>query len=82
MKHEDRINQISAGLDRMAHAWPFVAGEIEARIASRIEDLVNQDNEQTRGQIKALRWVLDLPSALRDERDGMSAALADEAAAN
>lgn len=82
MEHEDRINQISAGLERMAHAWPFVAGEIEARAKELIESLLNQDNEQTRGQIKALRWVMDLPSTLAQERDGMSAALADEAAAD
>lgn len=82
MEHEDRINQISAGLERTAHAWPFVAGEIEARAKELIESLVNQDNEQTRGQIKALRWVMDLPYTLAQERDGMSAALADEAAAD
>lgn len=82
MEHEDRINQISAGLERMAHAWPFVAGEIEARAKELIESLVNQDNEQTRGQIKALRWVMDLPSTLAQERDGMSAALLEQSAAD
>lgn len=82
MEHEDRINQISAGLERMAHAWPFVAGEIDARAKELIESLVNQDNEQTRGQIKALRWVLNLPSDLATERDGMGAALLDQSAAD
>lgn len=82
MEHEDRINQITAGLERMAHAWPFISGEIEARVRDLIESLVNQENEQTRGQIKALRWVLNLPSDLATERDGMSAALAEQAAAD
>lgn len=82
MEHEDRINQISAGLERMAHAWPFLAGEIENRAKELIESLVNQDNEQTRGQIKALRWVLDLPSDLATERDGMRSALSQEDAAD
>jgi hypothetical protein len=40
-------------------------------------DLIGQDNEQTRGRIKQLRELMELPETLAQERDGLSAALAE-----
>lgn len=81
-EHQQRINHIGQGLSHIQAGWPFLTGEIEARAKELIESLVTQENEQTRGQIKALRWVLNLPSDLHAEREGMSAALAEIAAAD
>lgn len=78
----ERISQITRTLDAIRSGWPLLADEIDARLAELTEQLINNDNEQTRGQIKALRWVKDLPVSLAQERDGMSAALAEQAAAD
>lgn len=72
------INKVLTGLP----AWSDLMVEIDARIADLTEQLINNDNEQTRGRIKALRDVKGLPEALYTEREGISAALADEAAAD
>ena len=77
-EHKHRIDQLAQGLDQIKAGWPFLTGEIEKRVAQHIESLVSQDNEQTRGQIKALRWVLSLPSDLRAEREGMESALSEQ----
>lgn len=82
MQTEERIAQITRTLDAVRSGWPLLAEEINARVGELTEQLINNDNEQTRGQIKALRWMKDLPVALAQERDGMSAALAEQAAAD
>lgn len=76
-EHQQRVDEIGQGLDQLKAGWPFLTGEIEARVKELIEILVNQESEQTRGQIKALRWVLSLPSDLRAEREGMESALSE-----
>lgn len=81
MTAQERLEYIGTGLEQIRHGWAFVAREIDARIKDLTEQLVNQDNEQTRGRIKALAELKELPHALYSEREGISAALADEAAA-
>lgn len=81
MSVHERINQISAGLDAMRFCWPFVEGEITARIEALTLLLINDNNEQTRGRIKALLELKNLPDTLAQERDGMSAALSEQDAA-
>jgi hypothetical protein len=40
-------------------------------------ELIGQDNEQTRGRIKQLRELMELPETLHQEREGISAGLAE-----
>lgn len=82
MTPDERISQINRTLEAVRTGWPLLAEEIDTRLGELTEQLINNDNEQTRGQIKALRWVKELPVSLQSTRDGMSAALADQAAAD
>jgi hypothetical protein len=77
MSVEARVNALSAGLESIRPGWQFIAGEVDRRIGELTEQLINNDNEQTRGRIKALLEVKNLPSSLQAERDGLSAALAE-----
>ena len=77
MSIEGRIAEVSAGLEAMRPGWPFLSAEVDRRIGELTEQLINNDNEQTRGRIKALLEVKNMPAALQSEREGLSAALAD-----
>lgn len=79
---DERIAHINRTLEAVTQCWPLLAEEIDARLSELTEQLINNDNEQTRGQIKALRWMKELPASLQSQRDSMSAALADQAAAD
>lgn len=78
----ERISQITRTLDAIRNGWPLLAEEIDARLGELTEQLINNENEQTRGQIKALRWMKDLPVALAQERGGISADLSDKDSAD
>jgi hypothetical protein len=82
MPAQDRVNQITAALDAMRLGWPFIESEITARIEALTLSLVNNNDEQTRGRIKALRELKELPETLGNERSGISAALSEQDAAN
>lgn len=69
-----RIEQIDAALKAIQPGWPFFVAELQALIDSRIESLITQNNEETRGRIKALRDLMDLPGTLEAERAGILAA--------
>jgi hypothetical protein len=55
---------------------------LNARISELTENLINNDNEQTRGAIKELRRLRDMPETLVHEREGISADLPDEGSAD
>jgi hypothetical protein len=78
----ERIAQIARTLDAIRSGWPLLVEEIDDRISALTEQLINNDNEQTRGAIKELRRVRDMPDSLNQEREGIQAALADQAAAD
>lgn len=78
MNAEQRANAISHWLEVSKTAWPFLAEEISRRIAEHTADLIGTDNEQTRGRIKALTAVLELPQTLSSERDGIRAGLSEQ----
>lgn len=82
MTPKERVGQITQTLGAMQTGWPHLVREIDERIAALTVQLISQDNEQTRGRIKALRDVKDMPETLTQERDGISAALAEQAAAD
>ena len=69
-----RIEQIDAMLQAIRPGWPFLMAEVQARIADETERLIAQNNEETRGRIKALRDLMTLPETLEAERAGILAA--------
>lgn len=78
---KQRIADIGQGLQTIQSGWPFLLGEINSRIDELTTSLVNNNDEQTRGRIKALIAIKELPLSLATERDGMSAALSEKDAA-
>lgn len=77
MNPSERINQIDQALVAIQTGWPFLLAEINERIDSLTQSLIAQDNEQTRGRIKALRDLKELPETLKQERESISAGLAE-----
>lgn len=74
MNSEDRIAQIQRTLEAIQNGWPFVLSVLHQRIADMTEQLINNDNEQTRGAIKELRRLAEMPASLAQERDWLSTA--------
>lgn len=74
----ERIAYITEWLERTKAAWPLVAAEIDAKVSDLTVQLINNDNEQTRGRIKALRDMKELPETLLSELEGMRAPLSEE----
>jgi hypothetical protein len=75
---EARIGQISATLGVLQAAWPLLTREIQARIEQHTRSLVAENNEQTRGRVKALLDLMDLPESLQQERESLTAALSEQ----
>lgn len=69
-----RIEEIDAALQAIRPGWPFLLAELQARIGDETERLITQNNEETRGRIKALRDLMTLPETLETERAGILAA--------
>ena len=82
MSPDERTAEIGKKLEAIKSAWPLIAAHIDDRLSELTEQLISNDNEQTRGAIKELRRLRDMPDSLKQERDGISAALADQAAAD
>ena len=82
MSHTERLSQINDFMSSISSAWPHLTREINTVITEQLEQLVTQNNEETRGRIKALRALLELPETLQQEREGITAALSDEDAAH
>jgi hypothetical protein len=82
MTAKERLDTINATLQAMQSFWPVFVDSIDARIAELTLQLINNDNEQTRGRIKALLEVKNMPDALQSEREGISAALSVQDAAS
>jgi hypothetical protein len=82
MNTDPRITEIQKTLEAIQNGWPFFLAVVNQRIADMTEQLINNDNEQTRGAIKEMRRLTELPANLRQEMSSISAALADEAAAD
>lgn len=80
MNTEARVAEIQRTLEAIQNGWPFFLAVLNQRIAEMTEQLINNDNEQTRGAIKELRRLAEMPASLAQERDLLQTALADEAA--
>jgi len=78
MNTNERLTQISTVLEATKTGWPFLLEILNEQVRVLTEQLVNQDNEQTRGRIKALLWVMELPDTLTQEREGIRAGLSEQ----
>lgn len=68
---KERVEYIAAFLDRTKAAWPLIVAEIDVEVGELTTQLINNDNEQTRGRIKALVAMKELPETLLSELEGM-----------
>ena len=74
-----RLDYLNNTLAAFNTAWPRLSGEIQSRIDSLTLSLISANNEETRGAIKALRELLNLPASLQYERDHINAELTEAA---
>lgn len=81
MNAEDQLARLNRALSIIGPAWGVISELLKERTDSLTTELIGADNEQTRGRIKELRELLNLPELLSQERDGLSAGLAEEAPA-
>jgi len=82
MTPSERLAYIDKVLSACKDAWPVLMVEVDSKIGALTEQLISSDNEQTRGRIKALCDLKELPVSLAQERDGIRAALSEEDAAD
>ena len=75
---EQRRAHITQTLSVLHPIWPLLTAEVVVRISDMTERLIAQDDEQTRGGIKALRELLNLPETLQHEREGITAGLSED----
>lgn len=76
---QERISEIDSALAAFEKCYKHVVSEIESRMKEKIVRLVECNDEQLRGEIKAYQSLLDLPQQLQQERASLSA-LPDEGA--
>jgi len=81
MPLEDRASEIITQLGALERSWTTFTGLLDERIAIRTKELVNHNNEETRGRIKALEELKELPAQLHSELEGIRAALSEQDAA-
>lgn len=67
MNLDDRITYLNTTLAAIEHAWPHVLPELQAMIDDLTQKLIGAESEQTRGAIKVLQRVMDLPATLASE---------------
>lgn len=71
----DRQLQLEQFMGSVGNNWSQVVREIDNRLEGLIVSLISTNNEETRGRIKALRDLIDLPTALQQELDAIKADL-------
>jgi hypothetical protein len=81
MTSQERLTEINALLSAFT-GWAALTKQIDQRVGELTAQLVNKNDDETRGRIKALLELKELPVALQAERDGISAALSEQDAAS
>ena len=76
---QERINELDNALTAFEKCYKHVVYEIESRMKAKIVQLIQTNDEQVRGEIKAYKSLLDLPQQLQQERQSLIA-LPDEGA--
>lgn len=67
----NRKDEINTGLEAIRAGWSFIESELTARLNMYITSLISQESQDVRGRIKAIQDVLDMPSQLRSELEGI-----------
>lgn len=62
-----RLDQVQGLLMALDSTWAPLARELARMRAEKVESLVTENNEQTRGAVKQIDEVLQLPNNLRQE---------------
>lgn len=75
----ERLAEVDAALAAFEKCYKHVVYEIESRMKEKIVRLIQSNDEQLRGEIKAYQSILDLPQQLQQERQSLTA-LPDEGA--
>lgn len=75
---QQRYAVVTRTLEAISPGWPFLCAELDLLITQQTDSLITQNNEETRGRIKALRDLRDLPSTLQSEREQYRAALSEQ----
>ncbi len=75
MTPQERVTQINNTMQAISQGWPFFMAELNERIATLTQSLISQNNDETRGRIKALIDLTELPVTLQQERDCITAEL-------
>lgn len=78
MTPEDRLGELTNQLQAIQNGWPFFSSLLQERIDALTERLIGSNDEQTRGRIKALQELKELPVTLQQERDGIRAGLSEQ----
>jgi len=76
MTHHERLAEIDALT--AALRCPALLAHLKDCISENTDRLISAEHDQTRGRIKALRDLINLPEALQYERDGIAAALSEQ----
>lgn len=79
---EAELNRINSTLDALRGAWPMLHLQLQSRMNDLVNRLIGKESEQTRGAIKEVRQLIELPQTLQQERESITAALSDMDAAN
>jgi hypothetical protein len=74
---EERLALLQRQIQAIQNGWPFFLALLQERIEKHTAALVNKNDEETRGRIKALQELKELPVTLQQERDGIRAGLAE-----
>lgn len=74
---EARVASITRFMEAVPALWPVLLTELDAIERDLTEALVTRDCPETRGRIKAIRAIKELPVALQAERDGLTEGLAE-----
>lgn len=74
----NRLEYLNTTLAALDGSWPKVVVEIQQRIDRLTLSLISENNEQTRGAIKALRELQGLPETLEYERQHIKHEIADQ----
>lgn len=67
----NRQDEINTGLEAIRSGWSFIESELNAKLNMCITSLISQESQDVRGRIKAIQDILDMPSQLRSELEGI-----------
>lgn len=67
IERDERLAELASLSQGLGAAWPTLKPWLDERKDLLMRELVNSNDEQTRGRIKELAELLDLPERLRHE---------------